>query len=166
MTKITFQNESVNITGLFPEIGTLAPNFTLCGSDLCDIQLNELQGKKVILSIFPSVDTPICALGVKKFNDLAAGLDNTVILCVSADLPFAINRFCSSKNLDKVRGGSFFRAPKFLEMYGVKIAEGPLEGLAARAIIVLDESGLVVYSELVSEITDEPNYDAAIKAVQ
>lgn len=165
MNQVTFQSDAINLAGTFPQSGTQAPEFTLCGADLSDVTLASLQGKKVVLNIFPSIDTPVCAIGVKAFNEKAANLENTVVLCISADLPFATARFCAADGIENVTTASFFRTPEFTEAYGVKLAEGALEGLATRAVLVLNEEGLITYSELVSEITEEPNYDAAMAAL-
>ncbi|WP_439147380.1 thiol peroxidase [Vibrio sp.] len=165
MTQVTFQGDAIKLSGIFPQVGTQAPEFKLCSTDLADVTLASLQGKKVVLNIFPSIDTPVCALGVKAFNEKAANIENTVVLCISADLPFATARFCAADGIDNVTTASFFRAPEFTEAYGVKLAEGALEGLATRAVLVLNEEGLITYSELVSEITEEPNYNAAIAAL-
>ncbi|PKF50943.1 thiol peroxidase [Enterovibrio nigricans] len=162
MTKVIFQGNAITLAGSFPQVGTQAPEFTLCGADLSDVVLTSLRGKRVVLNIFPSIDTPVCALGVKAFNERAANSQNTVVLCISADLPFATARFCAAEGIENVATASFFRAPEFAELYGVKLAEGPLTGLAARAVIVINEEGLVTHAELVSEITNEPNYDAAM----
>lgn len=165
MTQVTFQGNAINLAGTFPQPGIQAPEFTLCGADLSAVTLGSLKGKKVVLNIFPSIETPVCALSVKAFNEKAANLKNTVVICISADLPFATTRFCAADGIKNVTTASFFRAPEFTEAYGVKLAEGALEGLATRAVIILNEEGLITYSELVSEITEEPNYDAAIAAI-
>ncbi|EAS63537.1 thiol peroxidase [Photobacterium angustum] len=166
MTQVTFQGSPVQLAGTFPVVGTQAPAFTLCGADLSDITLDSVKGKKVVLNIFPSIDTPVCALGVKAFNQKAANTENTVVLCISADLPFATGRFCEAEGIENVQTASLFRSPEFAEAYGVKLAEGALRDLATRAVVVLNEEGLVIHAELVAEITDEPNYDAAIAALQ
>ncbi|UKA11696.1 thiol peroxidase [Photobacterium damselae] len=166
MTQVTFQGSPIQLTGTFPAVGTQAPEFTLCGDDLSDITLASVKGKKVVLNIFPSVDTPVCALGVKAFNEKAASVENTVVLCISADLPFATGRFCAAEGIDNVKIASSFRSPEFAEAYGVKLAEGALRGLATRAVVVLDEESKVIYAELVPEITNEANYDAAIASLK
>lgn len=165
MNQVAFQGNLINLAGTFPQVGKQAPEFTLCCADLSALTLSSLKGKKVVLNIFPSIDTPVCALGVKTFNEKAVNIENTVVLCISADLPFATGRFCAADGIKNVTTASFFRAPEFTESYGVKLAEGALEGLSARAVLVLDEEGFITYSELVSEITDEPKYDAAIAAL-
>lgn len=166
MSEVTFQGSAIKLSGSFPQVGTQAPEFTLCGSDLGDISLSSLKGKNVVLNIFPSIDTPVCALGVKAFNQKAASIDNTVVLCISADLPFATGRFCAAEGIENVQMASFFRSPEFTQAYGVKLAEGALRDLATRAVIVLNEEGTVIHAELVAEITDEPNYDAAIAVLE
>ncbi|QUM84349.1 thiol peroxidase [Moritella sp. 28] len=165
MSTVTFQGNSVSLSGSFAEKGTQAPNFTLCGADLADITLQDFAGKNVILNIFPSIDTPVCATSVRTFNIEAASKENTVVLCISADLPFATGRFCEVEGIKDVKTASFFRAPTFTEDYGVNINEGALAGLASRAVVCLNTEGLVVHSELVSEITDEPDYAAALAAL-
>ncbi|WP_035798726.1 thiol peroxidase [Kitasatospora mediocidica] len=162
---INFKGNPVSVTGTFPAPGTTAPAFSLVAKDLSDVSLDAYAGKTKILNIFPSVDTGTCAASVRKFNELAAGLDNTVVLCVSADLPFAQGRFCGAEGLDNVVTLSTMRGQEFLGAYGVAIAEGPLAGVAARAVVVVDGENQVIYSELVSELTEEPDYDAAIKAL-
>ena len=163
---VTAEGKKVSISGVFPQSGQQAPEFTLCGADLSDLTLSSLKGKKVVLNIFPSVDTPTCAMSVRKFNQTAADVDNTIVVCISADLPFAASRFCAAEGLANVKTASFFRAPEFTQDYGVNINAGPLKGLAARAVVVLNEDGQVTYSELVAEIKDEPNYDAAMAALR
>ncbi|WP_282175129.1 thiol peroxidase [Vibrio diabolicus] len=166
MTQVTFQGTPVNLSGQFPKLGTPAPEFTLCAGDLSDITLASLKGKKVLLNIFPSIDTPVCAASVRAFHEKAAGLENVIILCISTDLPFATSRFCAAEGIDGVQLASFFRNTEFAEAYGVAIGEGPLRGLAARATLVIDEAGIVTHAQLLEEITNEPNYDAAIAALQ
>ncbi|WP_305815473.1 thiol peroxidase [Photobacterium leiognathi] len=166
MTEVTFQGDNIQLSGTFPKTGTQAPDFTLCGSDLSDVNLSSLKGKKVVLNIFPSIDTPVCALGVKAFNEKAAGVNNTVVLCISADLPFATGRFCAAEGIENVQTASFFRNAEFTNAYGVKLAEGALRELATRDVVVINEEGTVIYLELVAEITEEPNYDAAISVLE
>ncbi|CAK1743239.1 MULTISPECIES: thiol peroxidase [Vibrio] len=162
---ITFQGNPVSISGLFPKPNQVAPSFTLCDKELNSLTLESLKGKNVLLNIFPSIDTPVCAASVRTFNEKAANLNNTIVLCVSADLPFAMNRFCGAEGIDNVTTASFFRESSFTENYGVNLNEGALEGLAARAIIVIGQDGMVTHSELVSEITTEPNYESALAAL-
>ncbi|WP_066015556.1 thiol peroxidase [Endozoicomonas atrinae] len=166
MAEVTFQGAPVKVSGKFPQPGSKAPAFSLCAADLNDISLEDFQGKTLVLNIFPSIDTPVCATSVRKFNEKVASLNNTIVLCVSADLPFATGRFCAAEDIENVKTGSFFRSPGFTEHYGVNIAEGGLRGLAARAVIIIDAQGNVTYSELVPEIAEEPNYELALSAVK
>lgn len=163
MATVTLGGATVHVKGNFPKTGAKAPEFTLVKSDLSELSLSSLKGKKVVLNIFPSLDTKVCAMSVRKFNDLASKMKNTVVLAISKDLPFAHARFCSTEGIENVIGLSAFRNASFGEDYGVALADGPLAGLLARAVIVLDEEGKVVYTELVPEITHEPNYDEALK---
>jgi thiol peroxidase len=165
MSQVTFKGQPIRIDGKFPVVGSSAPAFALVAGDLSDATLSTFDGKRKVLNIFPSVDTPTCASSVRRFNESASKLDNTAVLCISADLPFAQARFCGAEGLDKVTNLSLMRGHQFLNDYGVAIAEGPLAGLAARAVVVLDEHDKVVHAELVSEIGNEPNYDAALKAL-
>ncbi|MDP4207342.1 MAG: thiol peroxidase [Bacteroidota bacterium] len=166
MATITFKGNSVNTAGNLPATGALAPDFKLVKTDLSEASLKDFAGKKVILNIFPSLDTSVCATSVRKFNAEASSLANTVVLCISKDLPFAHGRFCSTEGLNNVVSLSEFRDDNFSKAYGVKIADGPLAGLHSRAVVVVDEAGKVVYSEQVPEIAQEPNYEAALKAVK
>lgn len=165
MAEITLGGNPVNTGGSVPAAGAASPDFTLTGPDLAPITKADFAGQNVVLNIFPSVDTPTCATSVRTFNERASSLDNTTVLCVSADLPFAQGRFCGSEGLDNVKTGSTFKNPDFLENFGVSMVDGPLEGLAARAVVVLNGAGEVVHSELVGEIANEPNYDAALGAL-
>lgn len=165
MSQVTFKGQPIRIDGKFPAVGSSAPAFALVAGDLSDATLSNFDGKRKVLNIFPSVDTPTCATSVRRFNESASKLDNTAVLCISADLPFAQARFCGAEGLDKVTNLSLMRGHQFLNDYGVAIAEGPLAGLAARAVVVLDEHDKVLHAELVSEIGNEPNYDAALKAL-
>lgn len=164
MAETHLQGNPVHTNGDLPAIGSSAPAFTLTGSDLGDVTLADLAGRRVVLNIFPSIDTGVCATSVRRFNELAAGLDNTTVVCASADLPFALGRFCGAEGIENVVVGSSFRS-SFAEDYGVNMVDGPLAGLCARAVVVLDASGAVTYTELVPEITTEPNYDAALAAL-
>jgi thioredoxin-dependent peroxiredoxin len=166
MAKITLKGNFIQTSGVLPSIGTQAPDFKLTKTDLSDTSLKEFAGKKVILNIFPSLDTSVCAASVRKFNAEAGKLSNTVVLCISRDLPFAHNRFCTTEGLNNVIPLSELRDESFGKAYGVKIIDGPLAGVFSRAVVVLDISGKVVYSEQVPEITQEPNYEAALKAVK
>ena len=154
----------MNTCGELPEKGAKAPAFELVKSDLSTVSSADLAGQRVILNIFPSIDTPTCATSVRTFNERAASLDNTAVICVSADLPFAAGRFCGAEGIDNVMTGSTFRG-NFLDDYGVKMVDGPLAGVAARSVVVLDGDGTVLHSQMVPEIADEPDYDAAIGAL-
>lgn len=165
MSTVTLQGNPIDVSGTFPQPGTAAPEFSLVGKGLADVALESFGGRRKVLNIFPSVDTSTCATSVRKFNELASKLDNTVVLCVSADLPFAQARFCGAEGLDNVVTLSTLRHADFLSNYGVAIASGPMTGLAARAVVVLDENNTVAYAQLVPEIANEPDYDAAISAL-
>ena len=165
MSKVTLHGQPVSVNGQIPAVGSAAPAFALVAGDLSDATLSTFAGKRKVLNIFPSVDTPTCAASVRHFNESASKLDNAVVLCISADLPFAQARFCGAEGLDKVVNLSLMRGRQFLNDYGVAIADGPLAGLAARAVVVLNEHNKVIHTELVGEIGNEPNYDAALKAL-
>ena len=165
MSTVTLKGHPVSVNGQFPAVGMSAPAFRLVGGDLSDVALTNFSGRRKVLNIFPSVDTPTCAMSVRHFNASASQLDNTVVLCISADLPFAQARFCGAEGLDRVTNLSLMRGHQFLDDYGVAITSGPLAGLAARAVVVLDEHDKVIHAELVGEIADEPDYDAALKAL-
>ncbi|WP_047395277.1 thiol peroxidase [Chitinibacter sp. ZOR0017] len=162
MSTVTLGGNAVTVNGTFPTVGAVAADFTLVGKDLADVTLASFAGQRKVLNIFPSVDTPTCATSVRRFNEAAAKLENTVVLCISADLPFAQNRFCGAEGLANVVNLSTMRGRDFLTAYGVDVASGPLAGVAARAVVVLDADNKVLHSELVSEIKNEPNYDAAL----
>lgn len=162
---VTLRGNPINIAGRFPQPGDAAPDFSLVGKDLADVTLASFAGKRKILNIFPSIDTPTCATSVRQFNQKANGLPNTVVLCISADLPFAQSRFCGAEGLNNVVTLSTMRGREFLETYGVAIASGPLVGLTARAVVVLDENDKVLHAELVPEIGQEPDYGAALAAL-
>jgi thiol peroxidase len=164
MATITFKGNAINTAGKLPEVGSKAPDFKLVKSDLSEASLADYKGKKVILNIFPSLDTSVCAASVRKFNAEAEKKPNTVVLCISRDLPFAHTRFCSVEGLKNVVSLSEFRDDSFSKAYGVKIADGPLAGLHSRAIVVVDENGVVKYTEQVPEIAQEPDYEKALKA--
>lgn len=164
MAQTAFRGTPVNTSGELPAPGSPAPAFELVGADLGAVTSDDLSGQRVILNIFPSIDTPTCATSVRTFNERAASLDNTAVVCVSADLPFAAGRFCGAEGIDKVSTGSTFRS-SFLDDYGVRMTDGPLAGVAARAVVVVDTDGTVLHNELVPEIADEPDYDAAIAAL-
>lgn len=165
MAKITLKGNPTNTIGVLPKEGTQGPNLTATTTDLKDVSLSNFAGKKIILNIFPSLDTPTCASSVRKFNEAANKLDNTVVLCISEDLPFAQKRFCAAEGLTNVIPLSVFRHPEFGKNYGVTIVDGPLAGLMSRAIVILDEKGKVIYTQQVPEITEEPNYDEALNAL-
>ncbi len=162
---VTLGGNPVQITGNFPQKGQIAPSFSLVGNDLTDVPLLKFDGQRKVLNIFPSIDTPTCAMSVRTFNKRASELANTVVLCISVDLPFAQKRFCGAEGLSNVVTLSTMRGKEFLHDYGIEIASGPLTGVAARAVVVLDENNKVLHSELVPEIKNEPDYDAAIKAL-
>jgi len=163
---VHFQGNPVSVAGSIPQTGSKAQAFTLVAKDLSDVVLSQFAGKRKVLNIFPSTDTGVCSASVRKFNQLATEMDNTVVLCISADLPFAQSRFCGAEGLSNVITLSTLRNPEFLEQYGVGIAEGALKGLAARAVVVIDENDTVVFSHLVNEITTEPDYAAALEALK
>jgi len=159
---VTLAGNPISVAGKFPQTGDIAPPFTLVGADLADVTLVQYHGQRKILNIFPSIDTPTCATSVRKFNAQASTLPNAIVLCISADLPFAQKRFCGAEGLDQVKTLSTMRGSAFLEAYGVAIASGPLAGLAARAVVVLDADDRVLHAELVPEIKQEPDYAAAL----
>lgn len=161
MTTVTFSGNPVQLKGALPAVGAAAPAFTLTAADLADKTLADFAGKRKVLNIFPSIDTGVCQQSVRTFNQRAAALNNTVVLCISADLPFAQARFCGAEGLDNVVTLSSFRS-SFAQDYGVALADGALRGLTARAVVVLDEHDKVLYVGLVPEITQEPDYDAAL----
>ena len=163
MATTALKGNPVQTSGDLPAVGSKAPAFDLVGEGLSPLTSDELSGR-VVLNIFPSVDTGVCAQSVRTFNERAAGLDNTTVVNVSQDLPFAQARFCGAEGIDKVKVGSAFRS-SFGEDYGVRLTDGPMAGLLARAVVVLDEDGQVIHAELVDEITTEPDYDAAIAAL-
>ena len=163
MATITLQGNQINTNGELPKIGDNAPDFVLVNSDMEDVSLSTYQGKKKLLSIVPSLDTPVCAISTKKFDQLAREKTNALFITISADLPFAMSRFCKIENLDNVITLSMMRSRNFAKDYGVLITDGPLAGITARAIVVLNEENIVTHSELVPEIAHEPDYDAAIK---
>lgn len=161
MAKVTLQGNEFETTGSLPTVGSNAPDFQLVKTDLSVTSLADFSGSRVILNIFPSVDTGTCATSVRKFNEKATSLDNTKVLCVSADLPFAHARFCGVEGIDNVSTGSSFRS-SFGDDYGVNFVSGPLTGLLSRSVVVIDENGKVVYTQQVAETADEPDYDAAL----
>lgn len=162
MTTVTLQGNPFRVDGNLPAVGAAAPALNLTNGELADVTLANYAGKRKVLNIVPSLDTPTCATSTRKFNEKAAGLNNAVVLVVSADLPFAAGRFCSVEGLQNVAHLSTFRHPEFMQAWGVKLAEGPLLGLTARAVVVLDENDKVLHCQLVPEIADEPDYAAAL----
>ncbi len=165
MATITLQGNEIHTNGELPAVGSAAPGFHLVDSDLGDKRLEDYAGMKKLLNIVPSLDTPVCATSTRKFNEAAAERDNAVMLVISADLPFAMGRFCGAENIDKVVALSMMRSRNFAKDYGVLIEDGPLAGITARAIVVLDENDKVVYTEMVPEIGQEPDYDKALAAL-
>jgi len=164
MAQITLKGNAINTNGNLPATGSTAADFTLVKDDLSEVNLATYAGKKKVLNVFPSIDTPVCALSVKRFNKDAAGKDNAVVLNISADLPFAQKRFCGSEGIENAENLSGFRS-SFAQDYGLEIVDGPLKGLCSRAVVILDENNNVVYSEQIPEITQEPNYEAALAAL-
>lgn len=166
MSKVTLKGNPVTLLGNFPKVGQTAPAFKLVGKDLKDVGLKDFAGKRKVLDIVPSLDTAVCAASARKFNEAASKLSNTVVLVISADLPFASSRFCAAEGLTNVTTLSLMRGREFLGNYGVEIADTGLAGVATRAVVVLDENDKVIYTELVPEITQEPNYDMALAALK
>lgn len=164
MTTVTCKGDLVTLRGDLPSVGTPAPEFELIGTDLEPFQLADFQDKRVVLNIFPSVDTGVCAMSVRTFNERAAELDDTVVICISRDLPMAQKRFCSGEDIENVVMGSDYRT-NFGDTYGVTMTDGPLEGLLSRAVVVIGADGIVKYTEQVTETSDEPDYDAALAAL-
>lgn len=164
MAEITLRGNPILTSGDLPQVGSKAPDFRLVASDMSEKSLSDYAGKTIVLNIFPSLDTPVCAKSVRAFNEKAAGADATV-LCVSADLPFAHSRFCSTEGIENVETLSTFRDDDFGEDYGMHMIDGPLAGVLGRAVVVIDGDGQVTYTELVPEIAQEPNYDAALAAI-
>jgi thiol peroxidase len=165
MATVTLHGNECNTNGELPAVGSTAPDFHLVDGKLNDVHLADYSGKKKILNIVPSLDTPTCATSTRKFNEKMAGRDDVVVLVISADLPFAQGRFCEAEGIRNVTTLSMMRTRGFAKDYGVLIGDGPLAGITARAVVVVDENGQVVYTELVPEIGDEPNYEAAIAAL-
>ncbi len=165
MASVLLGGNEIPLIGELPTQGAAAPDFTLTTKDLKDVTLADYVGKRKVLNIFPSVDTPTCATSVRKFNEQAGNVANTVVLCISADLPFAQARFCGAEGLDSVVTLSTFRHPEFISNYGLTFSAGPLVGLTARAVVVLDENNQVLHTELVHNVSDEPNYATALAAL-
>lgn len=165
MAKITLGGTETNTNGTLPAVGTKLNNYSFVKNDMSPVSLIEFKGKNLILNIFPSVDTSVCATSVRNFNKEAANMEDTAVMCISKDLPFALNRFCGAEGIENVTVASDFRTPQFAEDMGLKIVDGAFEGLDARVIIVLDKNGEVVHTELVPEVGQEPDYKAALAAV-
>ena len=166
MSQVTLGGNPIDVAGTFPSAGQQAPEFTLVGADLGDLKLASFAGKRKVLNIVPSLDTPTCATSTRKFNEAAGKLSNTAVIVVSGDLPFAATRFCTTEGVENVSTASTFRGHEFAQAYGVDVTSGPLTGLTARAVVVIDENDNVVHAELVGEIKNEPNYDAALDALK
>lgn len=166
MTTVHLKGTPFQTIGSLPNVGTQAPDFTVTKTDLSEVVLKNYIGKKILLNIFPSLDTPTCAAAMQRFNDLAKEYPNVLFLCVSADLPFAQQRFCSAMHLANVQAVSVFRHPNFGNSYGVTITDGPLTGLLSRAVVLIDEKGKVIYTQQVNEISQEPNYAEVIAAIK
>ena len=165
MATISLRGNPVQTSGNLPSIGSKAPDFHLVKQDLSNVSLSDLAGKKIVINIFPSVDTSTCATSVRKFNEKAASKEGVVVLCVSKDLPFAAKRFCAAEGLDNVVTASGFRDTAFEDAYGVKLLDSALKGLMARSVVVLDGAGVVIHTELVPETTSEPDYEAALAKI-
>jgi len=166
MAQITFKGNQIHTIGELPKVGESAPEFSLVANDLSEVSLSSFKGKQLVLNIFPSLDTGVCAASVRQFNKLAAGFNNTDVLCISRDLPFAQSRFCGAEGIDNVVTLSDFADGSFGKTYGLEITDGPLKALHSRVVIVIDANGKVVYTQQVPEIGEEPDYDTAIKALQ
>ncbi len=165
MATVTLKGNTINTTGELPAVGSKAPDFQMTANDLSTLSLGDFQGEKLVLNIFPSIDTGTCAQSVRQFNIEAAELESTKVLCISRDLPFAQARFCAAEGIESVINLSDYKKQSFGKDYGVEFVDGPLENLLSRAIVVIDESGVVRYTEQVPEIVDEPNYKAALEAL-
>lgn len=165
MATVTLKGNAINTKGSLPAVGTKAPNFKLTGTDLSEKSLNDFKGQKLVLNVFPSIDTGTCAQSVRTFNEKASSLNNTKVLCISKDLPFAMARFCGAEGLENVVSLSDFRDGNFGDTYGLTFIDGPLQALHSRCVVVIDENGNVTHTEQVGEIVDEPNYEAALAAL-
>lgn len=166
METIYFKGTPCHTYGSLPEVGEEAACFHLAGADLHQVQCHDFKGRRVVLNIFPSLDTELCARSVRRFNEEAAALADTTVICVSMDLPFAMSRFCAAEGIKNVMFASAFRSPLFGQKFGVQLCDGPLAGLLARAVIVIDGNRRVMYRQLVQEITEEPDYDAALRVLK
>lgn len=165
MAQITLKGNPANTNGDLPKVGSKAPNFTLVKNDMSELSLADLKGKRVVLNIFPSIDTNVCAQSVRTFNKQISDKKDSVVLCVSKDLPFATKRFCGAEGIENAMPASAFRNPGFSTSYGIEILDGAFKGLTARSVVVIDEQGIVKYTQLVGEIAEEPDYEAALKAL-
>ncbi|MBT3697285.1 MAG: thiol peroxidase [Gammaproteobacteria bacterium] len=165
MTEITLQGNKINTNAEIPEVGGQAPDFTLVDSELNNVNLSSYKGKNIVLNIIPSLDTPVCQKSTKIFNERVAAMNNVVVLAVSADLPFAMKRFCTSENINSVIPLSMMRSRNFAKDYGVLLVDGPLSGITARAVVVINKNNEIIHSELVNEIANEPNYDDALDCI-
>lgn len=166
METVYFKGEPCHTYGAMPQVGEEAPCFHLTGADLSRVQCTDFKDRRVVLNIFPSLDTEVCARSVRRFNEEASALDNTAVICVSMDLPFAMSRFCTIEGIKNVIFASAFRSPLFGEKYGVQLCDGPLAGLLTRAVVIIDGERKIIYRELVDEITNEPDYDAALRVLK
>ena len=166
METVFFKGQACHTCGTVPSVGETAPCFHLSGPDLSQLLCTDFTGKRVVLNIFPSLDTEVCAMSVRRFNEEAAKLDDVVVICVSMDLPFAMSRFCTLEGIKDIVFGSAFRSPLFGQKYGVQLCDGPLAGLLARAVIIIDTDRKIIYRELVDEITNEPDYEAALSVLR
>lgn len=166
MSQVTLGGNAIEVGGTFPSVGEKAPEFSLVGKDLKPVTLADFAGKRKVLNIVPSLDTATCATSTRKFNEAAAKLANTTVIVVSGDLPFAATRFCTTEGIENVVTASTFRGHEFAQAYGVDMTSGPLAGLTARAVVVIDESNKVLHAQLVEELKNEPNYDAALNALK
>ena len=166
MSKVTLKGNPVSTIGDLPVVGSKAPEFSLVGTNLADVKNTDFTGKRVVLNIFPSLDTATCAASVRRFNVEASKLQDAAVVCISKDLPFAHSRFCTTEGIENVVSASEFRSNTFGKNYGVMITDGPLQGLMARAVVVLDKDGTVLHSQLVPEITEEPDYESALNSLK
>ena len=166
MSKVTLKGNPVSTIGDLPVVGSKAPEFSLVGTNLADVKNTDFTGKRVVLNIFPSLDTATCAASVRRFNVEASKLKDAAVVCISKDLPFAHSRFCTTEGIENVVSASEFRSNAFGKNYGVMITDGPLQGLMTRAVVVLDKDGTVIHSQLVPEITEEPDYESALNSLK
>lgn len=165
MGTVFFKSNPCHTSGELPSVGMIAPDFSLCSVELNSLSLDSFSGKRIVLNIFPSLDTDVCAMSVRRFNQDAAEMNDVIVLCVSMDLPFAMSRFCVANGIENVVMASAFRSPLFSQKYGVMLMDGPLAGLLSRAVVIIDKDRKVLYSELVEEIANEPDYESALSAL-